>query len=169
MQSNSSFDKLSSALNCEFTSSASNDIDKQLETIKDKNTQISTLVKDKKSLSLKDHEFIDKQLKDVMKMTKNIMDSLSSEIKIGTSPRTYEVYGELSSAYVEQIQTLIQSNKLRADMEIMSGAADESLKPKNDNVNMSSSDLMKLILSAQQNSQLNAIDAEFLVEEGDKE
>jgi hypothetical protein len=173
MNDNDLFSNLNTALNTSFITSSSeinlSAIDKQIQVIEDKKKEIITFANDKKDvMTLKDQQYLEDNIKEVIELSLKSLRIVQMDIRIGVSPRVIECFSQLSDSLVNQIRELRELGRQALELKLLSNGG-EIDKPKNDNIVMSSSQLMFLISEAKNNSELNKIDAEFKIQDEDKE
>lgn len=121
--------------------------------------------------NLADRDYLIEQLKDLYDVQKYALESLSETLRVGAPPRAYECFATLSNSLAETLKTIMMTNKITTDYKVQENK-EERLKAKgngpttvNNNLMISSSELLKLLNNAKQNSQLNSIEAKFNLEE----
>jgi len=140
----------------------------EIDTIEQKTIQVQESIENNLVL-IKDQSFIDFELKNLISRTNTTLEKLESDIKIGSAPRMYEVYATLVNTKRELLKELITFNKLILDMTMFSGkeGEDEDDEKEKNNFNLTSDQLIDLINSAKDKSELNSIDATFEIEDVD--
>ena len=151
---NESFDKLDKEFNTPETVES---VDKELAEFESKKNDIvkkSTSVK-----TLEDKQYLQDEIKGLIDNSKQVLDTVKKDIKIGTAPRTIEVYAKLMSATIDGIRELRELNQTIANMTMFK---DPDEKPKaNLNVTMTGKELLQMMNNAKANSQTEAVDASF--------
>ena len=156
---NESFDRLASAFNTEYIETSA--IDNELQVIGDKKNELTNVIKSKNEITLEDKEYIETELKYLIAKNKNILDTLSEEIRVGANARFYEVYAKLSDSIVNSLRELREMNKVIYDMNLMkNGFQAQDNEDSNKNL-FTANQMLEMIKSAKDNSQLNKIDATF--------
>lgn len=134
----------------------------------------------KKEFLLRNQEYIEYELKELINSAKLIRDKLEQEVKIGADNRTYEVYATLINAIGQQIRELlnmsvaldkakIDREKLRVAKAKMKKIDDYTKMSAKDSISLTSTQLLDMVLNASEKSQLKNISTEFEVVEEYKE
>lgn len=167
---NESFEKLNNLFDTESGITENlKEVKNELQTINQKKNEIKEIVqKNEVGFSIEDQGFLIEATKKLMESTDNVMQKLEQDIKIGSSPRMYEVFSFLANSKVNQLRELRELYKMILEMSIFN--EEDSNKSKNENdVSMTATDLLKVIKEAQKSSSLNAIEATFKVVENEEE
>lgn len=157
---NETFDKLDNEFN---TPATVENPTKELEVFQQqKNELVAKTVQVK---TLEDKEFLQTEIKSLIENSKRVLDIIQKDIKIGSPPRMAEVYAKLLTSTIEGIRELRELNQTLANMQMFK---DSDEVPKATlNVKMTGKELISLIKSAKDNSQMKEISAEF--QKNDKE
>lgn len=168
MSDNGSLDKLSSAFDATFEAddaAAIAEIKGELDLIEEKKQK---LVEQSQDLMLMDQDYIRDGLKTLIIGSANVIDKLQCDIKIGTAPRVYEVYARLIDSATAQYRELRELNRDIATVSIEKGKFNVGNMGSGDAISLKPEQLIDLIESAKEQSQVNKIDADFKIED-DKE
>jgi len=156
---NESFDKLDNEFNVPTTPSEEITLVKQqTKELVEKSTKIKTL---------EDKVYLQEETKNLIENSKRVLDVMQKDIKIGTPPRNAEVYAKLLSSTIECIRELRELNKQVADIEMSQSTEpkDNQGKPQTSiNIKMTAKELMTMMKTAREESQLKAVSTEFSVE-----
>ncbi len=161
------FGKLSQKFNTSFSeelSGSANTVEKIENEISIFKSKKNELVKEGSEVkTLEDKTWLQNQIKIVIEHGQLALDSVKKDIKIGTTPRTIEVYAKLMQSTLEGLKELATLNRTIADMEFYRNPETEpSTKI---NIQMDGKELFDYMDKVRKESQLNAIDAEFDVED----
>ena len=154
---NESFDKLDN----EFNTPTTNEPEKELEVFEKKKTELvekSTQVK-----TLEDKTYLQDEIKSLIDNSKRVLDTVQKDIKIGTAPRTIEVYAKLMSATIDGIRELRELNQTIANMQMFRDPLEKQKATVN--VSLTGKELIQLMKEAKEKSQMDAVDTTFSVEE----
>jgi len=153
---NDTFDKLSN----EFNTPAIQEPEKQIQVFEqqkkdlvEKTTQIRTL---------EDKTFLQTEIKSLIENSKKVLETVQKDIKIGTAPRTIEVYAKLLSSVIEGIKELRELNQAIANMTMFRDP--EEIPKASVNIKMTAKELMQMMKDAKETSQIKAVEAKFSVE-----
>jgi len=103
----------------------------------------------------------------LIKTSQNVLETAATDIKIGASPRAIESYARLSDSITNQFHELVELNKTLLQLYNMSHIEDNLKETNNSVIPMTMTQIVDMISSAQKSSELNRIDAEFKIEEGE--
>lgn len=141
---------------------------KQVAKIEDSIKEIDTKKKDlKKNLVvMNDVPYIKEELMTLISSSKNILEKLEDDIKVGSPARMYEVYATLLNSITNELKELRQLNYDAAQLEIEQNKKKSlsELNP-NDKVLLSSDALLDMISTASRQSEMNRIDADFEIQD----
>jgi len=154
------FDKLADSLGIppEETEDVPTEVKKELEIIENKTVALQENI-NKNVILIKDQEYIDFELKDLIAKSNTVLENITSELKIGSTARMYEVFAMVISAKRELLKELIIFNKMLLDMTMF--APDDDKEKDGTDYNLTSDQLLNLITSAQKNSEVKEINVEF--------
>jgi len=151
---NESFDKLDREFNTSATPEQSVElIEHQKNELVEKSSQIKTL---------EDKTYLQDGIKTLIDNSQLVLNTVQKDIKIGTAPRTIEVYAKLMSATTDAIRELRELNQTIANMTMFKDT--EAPKKATINVNMTGKELMAMMKDAKEQSQMEAVDTTFEVE-----
>ena len=153
------FKGISAKLNTTFISS---DPETAVATIQETTKELKTLSK-KENITLEDKVYIETTLKDIIDLSKNVLQTHANTIKIGSDNRAIEVTGKLVESITGSLKELRELNKVVCDMQMMQGSLDPEPEEKQINFNMTADQLLSFIDSAKKNSEVNKIEATFNV------
>jgi hypothetical protein len=167
------FDKLEQSLNTKFvpTSSISEsisatnpgDINKEIQYFEDKKKQIIE-GSQSKIKTIEDKEWLQYEIKDLMSNGKLVLQKLQADLKIGCSPRMYEVYASLMNSVIMSQKELRELNKMVYDIELFQVDPNEGKSKTQVNINLTGKELLAMINNAKDNSQMNSVSTEFTIE-----
>jgi hypothetical protein len=152
------------------------EVDKKVAVVKE-NMSVALTSKDFK---LRNQEYIEFELMELISSAKGIRDKLEQEVKIGADNRTYEVYATLINAIGQQIEAMMRMSmayekakidraKVRMAKEKIKKLEDYTKMGSKEAIPMTSSQLLDIIQKASEQSQLRTISTEFEVVEEYKE
>jgi len=177
------YKNINKALNAEFMEEVSDDeLNKQISEkfssiIGDKevNVLMKNIGNEVKDLSVKtehitqalttarinDAEFLEREMKSVMLSSRRVLETVERDIKIGSSPRTIEVYSGLISAITGQFKELRNLNESMAKLVLENKKQNLDEVKEDHKMILSSNDALDMYMHAKSSSQMNAIDADF--------
>ena len=162
---NENFSAISDEFNTSFSEEKNNEIDaieSEIDLFESKKNEIITK-STTSSNTLEDKEYIQDDIKQLITNGKKVLSLLQKDLKIGSAPRMYEVYSTLMSTVLVGLRELRDLNKTVADMQMFSMEPDVSSTEVN--IKMSGKELLNMIKNASDDNQMNAISADFKVEE----
>jgi len=111
---------------------------------------------------LVDEGYIRDEVKSLVDNIEVAMSKLQQDIRIGSPPRNHEVFAQLANAKVNVLKELINMNKhkLDAKMKLQKTETPKNMTV-NNNMNISSSDLLKMVNGAKKNNSMKKIEAKF--------
>lgn len=136
------------------------DLKKEIDSFQDKK---KSLVDSNNAMVLADQEYMRNQLKTIIINTNTVINKLENEIKIGTHPRTHEVYGKLIQALTGAIKELRELNTTIVELKMKDNRLDNNIA--NKKISLTANQLLDMIDKAKKSSQINAIEADFTVDE----
>lgn len=139
------------------------DVDRDMSLIESKKNKIQSKIKS--PLLLQDEDFIRTEIRSLIMSARTVMYKVEQDIKIGTDNRKIEVYAKLIEAIGKQYTSLIELNKNIFDAQVQVGAVDIKNIGANNKISLSSEQLLDMINKANENSQMNAIEAKFEIED----
>jgi len=187
-----SFFSIGEALDAEFVEEASmEEIDEQIQTefssviddddLKSKSNDLMTNVQQEvadintkkeeietalTTARIKDSNFLEKEIKGLILSSKRVLETLEKDIKIGAPPRMYEVYATMVNAITGQYKELRSLNESIAKFVLENKKQNLDEVKEDHKMVLSSNDALDMYMKAKENSQLNAVDADFdLVDE----
>ena len=107
-----------------------------------------------------DQEFIQTELRSLIMSARTVMYKVEQDIKIGADSRKIEVYAKLVESIGKQYQSLMELNRNIFDAQVKSGDVDIN-NIGNNKISLSSEQLLDMMIKAGENSQMNAIEAKF--------
>jgi hypothetical protein len=115
---------------------------------------------------LVDEDYIREEVKSLVDNIEVAMTKLQQDIRIGSPARQHEVFGQLANAKANVLKELITMNKVKMDakLKIKKKEVPKNMTVNNTNVNLSSSDLLKMVNSAKKKNSLKNIEAKFDIE-----
>ncbi len=137
----------------------------------------SLVVQDNKPKLLSDETYIREKMMNLIETSTRVLHKLEDEIKIGSGDRTFEVFSELADSVNKQLATLTDMNaavekakveRRKLKIKEQKGVGQGGTSP-NGLVSMTATQIAEMIRSASDNSQLKRIDAEFKIENIDKD
>lgn len=161
---NTGFEGIDDALNIEYEE------DETLKSATEINTKLTNLItkSDSSDDEIDDKEYLELELKMLIQSTRNIMTVLEQDIKVGSKPRYHEVYATLTKTLIDGIKELRElnqskiNNKInRKKLEIKEKSIKNNLPQQTLNLQLSGSDLFKMLETAKSASTLNTVNADF--------
>lgn len=145
-----------------------------------KQTVMPAIKTPRKEFLLRNQEFIEMELMELISSAKMIRDKLEQEVKIGADNRTYEVYATLVNAIGQQIRELLNMSmaldkakidraKIRTAKAKIKGVEDYTKMKDNQSIPITSSQLLDIVLKASEQSQMKTISPDFEVVDQYKE
>ncbi len=167
---NEAFEGINKKLNMSFNSE--DDEDKELkDDNKETSREIEVLKDLKKDLQeavsgmvLGDQEYMRKEIKLVITSAKTVMKKLETDIKVGSHPRSHEVYAKMVQSVTDALRELRELNKTILDVK---KEGNENSGGNGKKIALTGSQLLDLIDNARKNSQMNAIEADFTIDESE--
>lgn len=157
------FESLSSAFNVDNKDEEVKKIIQEVDLIETKKNAIvakaSTI-----PILFQDQDFIRTELRSLIMSARTVMYKVEQDIKIGTDNRKIEVYAKLLESIGKQYTSLIELNKNIFDAQFQTGSVDIKNLGAN-KISLSSEQLLDMINKAGENSQMNAIEAKFAIED----
>jgi hypothetical protein len=168
------FENLDGALDTDYSAD---------ETVKEAESLITKIEDNKKAVeastdetTIDDKEYLEFELKTLIQSTRRVLDVLEQDVKIGSQPRVFEVFGTLTKTVIDGIKELREMNLSIAQLKLQKEKLDvrkaESKNipqlPNQVNISLSGRELFNMVSNATKNSQLNEIDAEFEVVDAPK-
>ena len=112
--------------------------------------------------TLTDENYIREEIKSLINNIEVAMSKLQQDIRIGSPARQYEVLGQLANAKANVVKELIMMNKVKMDAKIKMQKKDS---PKNltvnNNLHLSSSELLKMVNDSKKKNSLKNVEAKF--------
>jgi len=125
----------------------------------------NSLVKKVESKSVfQDQDFIQSELRSLIMSARTVMYKVEQDIKIGVDSRKIEVYAKLVEAIGKQYQSLIELNKSIFEAKVQTGQVDIT-NIGNNKISLTSEQIVDMIDDARKNSQMNAIETEFEIDD----
>ena len=112
---------------------------------------------------LEDKEFIREDLKTLITQARMVMTKLEGELKFGCTGKMYEAYAKLVDSIGNQYKQLTELNTKVAELELEYGKWDIGGMKSGDKISLNPSQLLDIIETAKNNSQLKEIDTDFEV------
>lgn len=148
------------------------DVDKEEKQLEQIQEEVKDIEQKKNELEAKtsqnffqDKQYIRDEIKTLVAQTRCIITKLEEELQIGCSSKYYEAYAKLVDSVGNQFKQLIDLNKNIAEIQVEMGRFNLGNMGKSDTISLRSDQLLDIIEKAQQNSQLNKIEAKFDVKE----
>lgn len=163
-QTNNVFNNISDTLNTEFEGEHI----KEIEDVKTQLDKCSEIIKNENSdVYMDDGDFIRENIKSLITNIETAMNTIQQDVKIGAQPRTIEVFGQLANAKTNAIKELITMNKIlvNARLKEAKNASPKQVTINNRNLNISSSNMLKMVKEASEKNSLKGIKATFKTEE----
>jgi len=159
--------EFASVIDDEDLKSKSNDlmanVQQEVADINTKKEEIETALT---TARIKDSNFLEKEIKGLILSSKRVLETLEKDIKIGAPPRMYEVYATMVNAITGQYKELRSLNESIAKFVLENKKQNLDEVKEDHKMVLSSNDALDMYMKAKENSQLNAVDADFdLVDE----
>jgi hypothetical protein len=168
---NSGFEGLDDALDIDY------DVDKEIDEVatrteKLEKSKYEIAKKPRDEINISDQEYLVMELKMIIANSRNILEVLEQDIKIGTQPRYHEVYATLTKSVIDGLKELRELNQSVANLEIQKEKLElKKVNPNGSmqigtqvNMNLTGKDLFKMIKQAKSESELNVIEADFEID-----
>ena len=114
-----------------------------------------------KELTFEDKEYLQKEIKGLIKGGKTVLEILEKDLKIGTKSGMFEAYAKLLDSVTTSLKELRILNKMILDVEFLTNADTDSKGSTTLQIQMTGRELIDMINSAKENSQINALSADF--------
>jgi len=159
-----SLDKMSEALNTTFSPAT---IKQEITTIKQETKELANIPK--KDI-IPNKALIESEFKDIITKASSVLNTISQDIKIGSTASMHMAFAELIKANVNTLKTLFDINKSIYEMELMQNNTDpdKETDPKKMTLSLTPADLKNMVDLAQKESELNKVDADFKISEVDE-
>jgi hypothetical protein len=156
---NDVYDNISNSLDTTFDGEELEEL-VEVKTQSDKCKDLVTSTTDETKLV--DEEYIRDEVKSLVNNIEVAMSKLQQDIRIGSPPRNHEVFAQLANAKVNVLKELINMNKhkLDAKMKLQKTETPKNMTV-NNNMTISSSELLKMVNGAKKNNSLKKIEAKF--------
>lgn len=156
-----SFKKLSEEFNVDSSQETSiSALDDELQDIESKKEQYLQKINTSKSITLKDQEYIDEELKTLITSSKTVLKKLEQDCKIGASARQFEVYFQGINSIASLIKELRDLNRMLFDLSIIKDDPEENEDDSKNN-NFTAGQLLSLVKEAQKDKENEAIEIDF--------
>ncbi len=110
---------------------------------------------------IKDSNFLEKEIKGLILSSKRVLETLEKDIKIGAPPRMYEVYATMLNAITGQYKELRNLNESIAKFVIENKKQNLDEVKEDHKMVLNSNDALDLYMQAKDESQMDAIEADF--------
>ena len=117
--------------------------------------------------TMRDTDFVSHEIKGLIESSKSVLDRLDADIRIGSQPRMYEVYSQLTNSITAQLKELRQLHESVAKIKIDQGKLKVSDVGDSDKIQLTSDQLLDMIDRAKERSEIKEIDADFEVDDED--
>jgi hypothetical protein len=162
----SEFEKLNEKFNTESFDLEISNVSDKLKEVQEKKNELYQEFNDKKEVGFtrEDQCYLIDKNKMLLDMNEEVLIKLKNDIKIGTPPKYHEVFSFLINSQVNVLKELRELYRTIRDVNIIDGVEPNNNNNKKDeNVEMTATDFLKLIKEAQKTSSLNSVDASFEV------
>lgn len=157
-----SLDKMAKALNTTYVSA---DTKKEISEVKN---ETKALVKETKEVEFKNKEYILKKFKNLIDKGTNTLNTLSDDIRVGSSGAQYMAMADLVKSMTLSIKEYFNVNKEIYEQELMIEQSQQAQEPNPDEEKkllMTSTQLKEMMDLAKKEAELNKIDAEFIIDD----
>lgn len=161
MSDNESMDKLSNVFDTTFEQE---NVEKQIQIINEKKQ--SLIKKTSEGVVLQNQKFLEVEIKSLIMSSRSVLQKLEDDIKVGTNPRSFEVYAKLLEAVLKQYQELRELNKLIYDVSKEERDINISKIGKK-KISLDATQLLDLVDKAREKSLISRVDAKFEIENED--
>ena len=159
-----SMEKISHALGTSFIEDVEK-INKQIATIEEKKNEITTKsIDDSNSLILADQIELRDGLKALIKMNTEVMETLKSNIRIGSQPYESQVFSLLVSSLTNAFRELRELNQYITDTKIKTNQMGFGDMKKSDTIELTTNQLSDMLTKARENNSMNEIKVDFQIE-----
>ena len=158
VETNDVYENISNSLDTTFDG----DELEELVEVKTQSNRCKELTVSTDETELVDEGYIRDEVKSLVDNIEVAMSKLQQDIRIGSPPRNHEVFAQLANAKVNVLKELINMNKhkLDAKMKLQKTETPKNMTV-NNNMNISSSDLLKMVNGAKKNNSMKKIEAKF--------
>lgn len=118
----------------------------------------------KNTLQIEDSGYLNKEIKACIYSARSVLDRLDSDIKIGSSARMYEVYAALLNSITAQYKELRQLNEAIVKINMDQNKKSFSNMKADENISLTANQLLIMIKTASDNSEIKKIEAKFEIE-----
>jgi len=164
IETNDVYENISNSLDTTFDGE---EIEELVE-VKEQSDKCKEIVTSNSDTNLTDEVYIREEIKSLVSNIEVAMTKLQQDIRIGSPPKLSEVFGQLANAKANVIKELITMNKAKLDAKLKIMKLNKATTPKNvsvtNNMNVSSSELLKMVNGAKKNNSLKKIEAKFNIE-----
>jgi len=115
------------------------------------------------SARIKDSNFLEKEIKGLILSSKRVLETLEKDIKIGASPRMYEVYAVMLNAITGQYKELRSLNESIAKFVLENKKQNLEEVKEDHKMVMNSNDALSLYMKAKEESTMGEIDTDFQI------
>jgi len=112
------------------------------EEVKEFENKKTALVASADKRLIEDKEFLQEEIKFMIEQGKMVLDKIQKDLKVGSQPRMFEVYGSVYTSVMNAMKELRELNKNVADVSIKTNPEQQQ---KTNNIQMTASELSKLI------------------------
>jgi len=117
------------------------------------------------SAKISDASFLEREIKSLIVSSKKVLETLEKDIKVGASPRMYEVYATLLGAITSQYKELRNLNESVAKFYLENKKYTLEETKEERKMMLTSDDMLSMYIQAKQSSNMDAIDADFDIED----
>lgn len=162
------FEGLSSAFNVENIASADTveELQNQIQLIENKKNLL-VQQKNNNAIIFQDQKFIQTEVRSLIAATRAVMVKLEQNLKIGSPAREFEVYAKLVDSVGNQYKSLLDLNKAVFDAQVETNQIDIN-NVGNKKISLTSDQLLDLVDKARDESQMNAIEADFTIDDANE-
>ena len=161
-----SFSGLTSAFNTKFEMEDKPLLEQVNSGLKDIELRKNEIIKNKRELVIEDQDFLNSELKSLILNARAMACRLENEIKVGSRSDMYDAYFKAINAIGNQLKELRELNKTVVDIEIQKQKIERpDQKTNRATIVLDANSLLELVKKAKKDSQMDAIDADFSVEE----
>ena len=162
------FDKLADVANADYEAKVDmgvSAIEAQMNEVETRKQDLLKQVGSQEVVCLKDQAYIDHELKTLIEMSMNVLQTLHEDIRVGSHSRQFEVFATLSNSVREHLRELRDLNMKLLELQMFNQDTEESQKDESGDVRMSGGEMMEFFKQLKNDSQINAVDADFTIED----
>jgi hypothetical protein len=162
MNGNEAFEGLNSAFDTDFKGDDIDKLENEVKVLQERKETFKT------SIDIEDEDYLKGELKSLIVTSKIVLEKLQTEIKIGSGPGMYDVYTNLLNSITNQLKELRQLNQAVAKV-LLEKNKKKTIQDLGENgkISLTANQLMDMISTASEKSEMNRIEADFVIDDSD--